>query len=58
MPERDEQFQGPEIVGTRLTVYHLLDSFLDPTVTESEICRVYNLTAQQVAAARLCAEEP
>ena len=36
----------------RSTVYHLLDSFLDPTVTESEICRVYKLTAQQVAAAR------
>ena len=52
MPDRDEQVQGPEILGTRLTVYHLLDSFLDPTVTESEICRVYNLTAQQVATAR------
>jgi hypothetical protein len=33
-------------------VYHLLDSFLDPTVTENDICRVYELTAQQVAAAR------
>ncbi len=52
MPDREEQVQGPEILGTRLTVYHLLDSFLDPTVTESEICRVYNLTAQQVATAR------
>jgi hypothetical protein len=52
MPDREEPVQGPEILGTRLTVYHLLDSFLDPTVTESEICRVYNLTAQQVATAR------
>jgi uncharacterized protein (DUF433 family) len=52
MPDKNEQVQSPEIVGTRLTVYHLLDSFLDPTATESEICRVYNLTAQQVAAAR------
>ena len=52
MPDNVEQVQGPEILGTRLTVYHLLDSFLDPEVTESEICRVYELTARQVAAAR------
>jgi uncharacterized protein (DUF433 family) len=52
MPDRDEPVPGPEILGTRLTVYHLLDSFLDPMVTECEICRVYNLTAQQVATAR------
>ncbi len=44
--------RGPEITGTRITVYNLLQSFLDPTVTEEEICRVYNLTPQQVAAAR------
>jgi uncharacterized protein (DUF433 family) len=52
MPDNDEQVQGPNILGTRLTVYHLLDAFLDPSVTECDICRVYNLTAQQVAAAR------
>jgi hypothetical protein len=52
MPHNDEQVPGPEILGTRLTVYHLLDSFLDPSVTESDICRLYKLTAQQVAAAR------
>lgn len=44
--------RGPEIAGTRITVYNLLQSFLDPTVTEEEICRVYELTARQVAAAR------
>ena len=44
--------RGPEIAGTRITVYNLLQSFLDPTVTENEICRIYELTAQQVAAAR------
>jgi uncharacterized protein (DUF433 family) len=44
--------RGPEIAGTRITVYNLLLSFLDPTVTEEEICRVYELTAEQVAAAR------
>jgi uncharacterized protein (DUF433 family) len=44
--------RGPEIVGTRITVYNLLTSFLDPTVTELEICRIYELTGEQVAAAR------
>jgi uncharacterized protein (DUF433 family) len=44
--------RGPEIAGTRITVYNLLQSFLDPIVTEEEICRVYDLTARQVAAAR------
>jgi uncharacterized protein (DUF433 family) len=44
--------RGPEITGTRITVYNLLQSFLDPTVTEEEICRVYDLTPRQVAAAR------
>lgn len=44
--------RGPEIVGTRITVYNLLQSFLDPTMTEDEMCRIYDLTAQQVAAAR------
>jgi uncharacterized protein (DUF433 family) len=52
MPDNDEYVLGPNILGTRLTVYHLLDAFLDPSVTESDICRVYKLTAQQVAAAR------
>lgn len=44
--------RGPEIAGTRITVYNLLTSFLDPTVTEGEICRVYSLSPEQVAAAR------
>jgi uncharacterized protein (DUF433 family) len=44
--------RGPEIAGTRITVYNLLQSFLDPTVTEDMICRTYELTAAQVAAAR------
>src|SRR5579864_2267086 len=52
MPDKDEFNLGPEILGTRLTVYHLLDSFLNPEVTESEICRTYNLPEKQVAAAR------
>jgi uncharacterized protein (DUF433 family) len=44
--------RGPEIDGTRITVYNLLQSFLDPSMTECEISRVYDLTALQVAAAR------
>ena len=44
--------RGPEIGGTRITVYNLLHSFLDPNATEAEICRVYHLTPEQVAAAR------
>jgi len=43
---------GPEIVGMRITVYHLLPFFLDPSATEDDICRLYGLTARQVAAAR------
>jgi uncharacterized protein (DUF433 family) len=44
--------RGPEILGTRITVYNLLPDFLDPTATEAEICRLYDLTPEQVAAAR------
>ena len=44
--------RGPELVGTRITVYDLLPYFLDPTATESYVCRLYKLTPEQVAAAR------
>lgn len=44
--------RGPEIPGTRLTVYSLLESFLNPMVTEEDIGRIYQLTLQQVAEAR------
>jgi uncharacterized protein (DUF433 family) len=44
--------RGPEIIGTRITVYDLLNDFLDPTETEATICRVYELMPEQVAAAR------
>ena len=44
--------RGPEIIGTRITVYNLLPDFLDSTVTEASICRLYGLTSEQVAAAR------
>jgi uncharacterized protein (DUF433 family) len=44
--------RGPELVGTRITVYDLLPHFLDPATTEDDVCRLYELTPQQVAAAR------
>ncbi len=44
--------RGPEIVGTRITVYNLLPYFLDATATETFLCRLYDLTPEQVAAAR------
>src|SRR5580658_9812436 len=44
--------RGPEVVGTRITVYNLLPHFLDSTATEAYICQVYQLTPEQVAAAR------
>jgi len=44
--------RGPEIAGTRITVHNLLPSFLDPATTEADLCRLYVLTPEQVAAAR------
>jgi uncharacterized protein (DUF433 family) len=44
--------RGPEIVDTRVTVYNLLPHFLDPTATEAYIGRLYDLTPEEVAAAR------
>jgi uncharacterized protein (DUF433 family) len=44
--------RGPEIAGTRITVYNLLPHFLDASVTEDSICREYELTPEQVSAAR------
>ena len=44
--------RGPELVGTRITVYNLLPHFLDPTATEDMLCREYDLTPEQVAAMR------
>ena len=44
--------RGPEIVGTRITVYNLLPYLLDSTVTEAYVAELYGLTSEQVAAAR------
>jgi uncharacterized protein (DUF433 family) len=44
--------RGPEISGTRITVYNLLPHFLDATATEAYLCKLYDLTPEQIAAAR------
>ena len=44
--------RGPELLGTRITVYDLLIHFLQPADTEAFICKLYDLTPEQVAAAR------
>lgn len=44
--------RGPELVGTRITVYNLLPYFLDSSATETGIAELYGLTVEQVAAAR------
>lgn len=44
--------RGPEIVGTRITVYNLLPYFLDETATEAFLCRPYKLTPAVAYAAR------
>ena len=47
-----------EIGGNRLTVYHLLPYFLDPTVTEAYICQLYKLTPEEVAACAYVLNNP
>ena len=39
------------IIGTRINVYNLFDYFLDPTM-KTYICKLYDLSPEQVAAAR------
>jgi uncharacterized protein (DUF433 family) len=48
----NDRGRGPEIAGTRITVYNLLPYLLDATATEEYIGRVLDLTSEQVAAAR------
>ena len=44
--------RGPEIQGTRITIANLIPHFFEPDVTEASICLRYDLTPEQVAAAR------
>jgi uncharacterized protein (DUF433 family) len=44
--------RGPEIAGSRITVYNLLPYLLDAAVTEDSIAACYDLTTEQVAVAR------
>jgi uncharacterized protein (DUF433 family) len=43
---------GPQIAGRRITVFNLVPYFLDPDTTEAAICQTYELSPEQVAAAR------
>lgn len=44
--------RGPELVGTRITVYDLLPFLLDAGYTEAWLCEFYRLRPEQVAAVR------
>lgn len=44
--------RGPEVVGTRITVYNLLPYLLDASTTEKEVAEIYGLSVEQVASAR------
>lgn len=44
--------RGPEIVGTRITIYNLLPYLLDASMTEKELADLYGLSVEQIAAAR------
>jgi uncharacterized protein (DUF433 family) len=44
--------RGPEIVGTRITIYNLLPYLLDASTTETSLAELYGLSVNQIAAAR------
>lgn len=44
--------RGPELVGTRITVYNLIPYFLNPETTETQIACGAGITPGQVAAMR------
>ena len=44
--------RGPELKGTRTTVFNLIPDFFNPNVTEQQVCEEYHLTPEQVAAMR------
>ena len=44
--------RGPEIVGTRITVYNLVPYLLDASTTEAHMAEIYGLSCEQIAAAR------
>jgi hypothetical protein len=44
--------RGPELVGTRITIYNLVPFFLNPDTTETEIAESFLISAPRVAAMR------
>ncbi len=51
-PLLHDRGRGPELVGTRITVYNVWDELFDPDTTEAELCRRYELLPHQVAVLR------
>ncbi len=51
-PLLHDRGRGPELVGTRITVYTVWGELFDPDVTEHELCRRYELLPHQVAVLR------
>ena len=44
--------RGPELIGTRITIYNLVPYLIKPTWTEAAIAEANRVTAEQVAAMR------
>ena len=51
-PLMHDRGRGPELVGTRVTVYTVWGELFDPDITEHELCRRYELLPHQVAVLR------
>lgn len=51
-PMIHDRGRGPELIGTRITVYDLLPFLLDARNTEAWVCEFYHLRPEQVAAVR------
>ena len=51
-PLMHDRGRGPELVGTRITVYTVWGELFDPDTTEHELCRRYELLPHQVAVLR------
>jgi hypothetical protein len=51
-PLLHDRGRGPELRGTRITVYQVWDELLDPNVTEHELCLRYSILPHELAVLR------
>jgi len=51
-PLLHDRGRGPELVGTRITVYNVWDELFHPDTTEAELCRRYEISPHEVAVLR------